>query len=191
METLHLTADEFAKRYKLFKGEGEERGTSGIMKQLKLQCIPGVEQHRTRPKHLRWCRAPDNKCSFCIASILSHTELNKVMRQYVVDCKSLRARYNIEEAAGPRAAPVEQPVAAIDCKAEVERFWRGCCDSVMAEQQSPEESSHATQDDPSGDNRCMAGMDYQHVHGSDDPHDDLRYRQRTLQCQALVHNWLA
>ena len=39
--------------------------------------------------------------------------------------------------------------------------------------------------------RCMAGMDYQHVHGSDDPHDDLRYRQRTLQCQALVHNWLA
>ena len=24
-------------------------------------------------------------------------------------------------------------------------------------------------------------MDYQHVHGSDDPHDDLRYRQRTLQ----------
>ena len=37
----------------------------------------------------------------------------------------------------------------------------------------------------------MAGMDYQHVHGSDDPHDDLRYRQRTLQCQALVHNWLA
>jgi len=27
----------------------------------------------------------------------------------------------------------------------------------------------------------MAGMDYQHVHGSDDPHEDLRYRQRTLQ----------
>ena len=24
-------------------------------------------------------------------------------------------------------------------------------------------------------------MDYQHVHGSDDPHEDLRYRQRTLQ----------
>ena len=29
-------------------------------------------------------------------------------------------------------------------------------------------------------------MDYQHVHGSDDPHEDLRYRQRTLQYQALV-----
>ena len=39
--------------------------------------------------------------------------------------------------------------------------------------------------------RCMAGMDYQHVHGSDDPHDDLRYRQRTLQCQALVNNRVA
>jgi len=151
VETLHLTADEFAKRYKLFKGEGEERGTSGIMRQLKLQCIPGVEQDRKRPKDLRWCGAPGNKCSFCIASTLSHMDLNKVMRQYVVDCKSLRARYNIEEAAGPRAAPVEQPVAAIDCKAEVERFWRGCCDSVMAEQQSPEESPHATRDDPSGD----------------------------------------
>ena len=34
-------------------------------------------------------------------------------------------------------------------------------------------------------------MDYQHVHGSDDPHDDLRYRQRTLQYQALVKNRVA
>ena len=48
------------------------------------------------------------------------------MRQYVVDCESLRERYNIEvDEAGPSAAPAaEQPAATIDCEAEVMRFWR-------------------------------------------------------------------
>ena len=58
------------------------------------------------------------------------------MRQYVVDCESLRKRYNIEEATGPSAAPAEQPAAIIDCVAEVERFW---LDAATAEHQPPDE----------------------------------------------------
>ena len=134
VKTLHLTADEFAKRYKEFKGEGEDRCTDGIMKQLKLLSIPGVEQFRARPEHLDWCQTSLNypgapvKCSFCAISNMSGLDNNKVMRQYVVVCESLRERYNIKEAAGPSTAPAEQPVALIDCKAEVERF----CNSSMA-----------------------------------------------------------
>ena len=38
-----------------FKGEGEDRSTDGIMKQLNLQSIQGVKQHRARPQNLQWC----------------------------------------------------------------------------------------------------------------------------------------
>ena len=129
VKTLHLTAEAFATRYKVFKGEGEDRCTDGIMKQLKLQSIPGVDQHRARPQHLTWCSrnisypgAP-MQCSFCAKGVPGPD--NKVMRQYVVDCETLRKRYNIEETAGPSAAPAEQPAESIDCEAEVERFCNG------------------------------------------------------------------
>ena len=56
VKTLHLTAEEFASRYKAFKGEGEDRGTDGIMKQLKLLCVPGVEQFCNRSERLTWCK---------------------------------------------------------------------------------------------------------------------------------------
>ena len=89
VKTLHLTAGEFATRYKAFKGEGEDRCTDGIMKQLKLLGIPGVEQFRNRPECLAWCStsliyagAPV-KCSFCCAINISGLDNNKVMRQYV------------------------------------------------------------------------------------------------------------
>ena len=101
MKTLHLTADEFATRYKAFKGEGEERCTDGVMKQLKLLSIPGVVQSRNRPERLAWCPTSLNyqgapvKCSFCTTFNASGLDNNKVMRQYVVDCESLRERYNI------------------------------------------------------------------------------------------------
>ena len=114
------------------------------MKQLHLQSIPGVEQKRARPPNLQWCLVALNyqgapkQCSFC-ANVFPGTE-NKVMRQYVVDCETLRKRYNIEETAGPIAGPEEQPAAIIDCVAEVECFWRNSCDSATAEHQSPEES---------------------------------------------------
>ena len=122
VKTLHLTAEAFATRYKAFKGEGEERCTDGIMKQLKLQSIPGVVQPRGVPKRLAWCPTSLNypdapvKCSFCATVNISDLDNNKVMRQYVVDCESMRKRYNIEvEAAGPSAAPAEQSAAIIDC----------------------------------------------------------------------------
>ena len=146
VKTLHLTAEAFATRYKKFKGEGEERCTDGIMKQLKLLSIPGVVQSRARPERLAWCQTTLNypgapvKCSFCATFNTSDLDNNKVMRQYIVDCESLRKRYNIEEAAGPSAAPAEQPAAIIDCEAEVERFWRDRCDTATAEHQPPEES---------------------------------------------------
>ncbi len=146
VKTLHLTAEAFATRYKKFKGEGEERCTDGIMKQLKLLSIPGVVQSRARPERLAWCQTTLNypgapvKCSFCATFNTSDLDNNKVMRQYVVDCESLRERYNIEEAAGPSAAPAEQPAAIIDCEAEVERFWRNRCDATTAEHQPPGES---------------------------------------------------
>ena len=146
VKTLHLTGEAFATRYKAFKGEGEDRSTDGIMKQLNLQSTPGVKQQRARPKNLQWCKValnyPDapKQCSFCaIPNVVPGTE-NKVMRQYVLDCETLRKRYNFEETAGPSAGPEEQPAAVIDCEAEVERFWRNSCDSATAEHQSPEES---------------------------------------------------
>ena len=59
------------------------------------------------------------------------------MRQYVVDCESLRKRYNIiETTAGVSTVPAEQPAAIINCEAEVERFWRDRCDTATAEHQS-------------------------------------------------------
>ena len=63
------------------------------------------------------------QCSFCAKGVPGPD--NKVMRQYVVDCETLRKRYNIEETAGPSAAPAEQPAESIDCEAEVERFCNG------------------------------------------------------------------
>ena len=143
VKTLHLTAEAFATRYKAFKGGGEERCTDGIMKQLKLLSIEGVEQYRNVPKRLPWCQTSLNpvKCSFCTTFTISDLDNNKVMRQYVVDCKSLRTRYGIEEAEGPSAAPAaEQPVTIVDCQTEVERFWRDCCETATAENQPPEES---------------------------------------------------
>ena len=74
------------------------------------------------------------------------------MRQYVVDCESLRKRYNIEAAAGPSAAPAEQPAVIINCKAEVERFWRNRCDTATTEHhQSPEESPEEPAGEPAGE----------------------------------------
>ena len=125
VKTLHLTSEAFSTRYKTFKGEGEERSTDGIMKQLKLQSISGVDQHRARPQNLEWCLtclgypAAPVQCSFCAGGIPDSED--KVMRQYVVDCDVLRERYKIEEMAVPSAAPV-QSAASIDCEAEVKSF---------------------------------------------------------------------
>ena len=133
VKTLHLTGETFATRYKAFKGEGEDRSTDVIMKQLNLQSIEGVEQKRARPQNLQWCPVALNypgapkQCSFCANAILGQE--NRVMRQYVVDCETLRERYNIEETAGPSAGPEEQSVGSIDCKAEAERF----CDGMAGE----------------------------------------------------------
>ena len=157
--TLHLTAEAFATRYKAFKGEGEERCTDGIMKQLKLLSIPGVVQSRNSPERLAWCPKTLDypgtpvKCSFCATCDTSGLDKNKVMRQYVVDCESLRKRYNIEvEAAGPSAAPAELPAATIDCEAEVERFWRDRCDAATAEHQPPDELPGESPDEQMGAN---------------------------------------
>ena len=125
VKTLHLTAEAFATRYKTFKGEGEDRSTDGIMKQLNLQSIQGVQQQRARPQNLQWCGTHLSypgaplQCSFCAIGIPNAE--NKVMRQYVLDCDSLRARYSIEETVAPSAAP-SQPAASIDCEAEVASF---------------------------------------------------------------------
>ena len=158
VKTLHLTAEGFASRYKTFKGEGEDRCTDGIMKQLKLLGIPGVEQSRKRPGCLTWCETSLNylgapvKCSFCATFNISDLNNNKVMRQYVVDCESLRKRYNIEAAAGPSTGPAEQPAVIIDCEAEVERFWRNRCDTATTEHhQSPEESPEEPAGEPAGE----------------------------------------
>jgi hypothetical protein len=139
VKTLHLTAEAFATRYKAFKGEGEDRCTDGIMKLLQLRSVEGVEQYRTRPECLAWCPTTLNfpgapvKCSFCTTFTISGLDNNRVMRQYVVDCKSLRTRYGIEEAEGPSAAPAaEQPVTIVDCQTEVERFWRDYCETATA-----------------------------------------------------------
>ena len=129
VQTLHLTAEAFATRYKAFKPDrctdstGEERSTDSIMKQLNLQSISGVAQHRARPQNLSWCPTSLNypsaplQCSFCTTG--RPDSENKVMRQYVLDCDVLRERYKIEETVAPSAA---QPAASINCEVEVERF---------------------------------------------------------------------
>jgi hypothetical protein len=129
VQTLHLTAEAFATRYKAFKPDrctdsiGEERSTDSIMKQLNLQSISGVAQHRARPQNLSWCPtcleypAAPLQCSFCTTG--RPDSENKVMRQYVLDCDVLRERYKIEETVAPSAA---QPAASINCEVEVENF---------------------------------------------------------------------
>eukprot|EP00966_Prymnesium_polylepis_P040008 929008-Prymnesium_polylepis.1 len=93
------------------------------MKQLNLQSISGVEQHRARPQNLSWCPTSLNyptaplQSSFCTTG--RPDSENKVMRQYVLDCDVLRERYKIEETVAARAT---QPAASIDYEAEVERF---------------------------------------------------------------------
>ena len=124
VKTLHLPSDAIATRYKAFKGEGEDRSTDGIMKQLNLQSIQGVKQHRARPQNLQWCgthldyRGAPMKCTFCTTGIPNAE--NRVMRLYELDCDALRTRYSIEEAVAPSAAPA-QP-ASINCEAEVASF---------------------------------------------------------------------
>ena len=125
VKTLHLTAEAFATRYKTFKGEGEDRSTDGIMKQLNLQSISRRGNSSARARRIcQWCanvssatRAP--RCSAPSARSGSPErgeQGDAAVRAGLWTC--LRARYSIEETVAPSAAP-SQPAASIDCEAEV------------------------------------------------------------------------
>ena len=136
VKKLHLPNYAFSERYKAFKGEeAQDRSTDGIMKQLKLTDIPGVDStERARPQNMSWCTGEDRgpgvvhfgaRCSFCAEGI-PQQEDNKVMRRTTLDCVELRKRFSINDGNAPtEQQPAAAAAAEIDCKADVEAFCAG------------------------------------------------------------------